>query len=554
MSSVTEMPPQRERSKPAEIASDRPSTPNQTALASRRPTPHSRRRRWLVASLGCLAVAVLGVFSYQSLFAKAKFDQMLIYHTVQRGDLEIEVTERGNLESQDEVRVVCEVDDVRGDGINGTPILWIIENGASVKEGDLIVELDSAPHQDRLDDQTLDVEQARAEAIQARVAYENRKTQNETNLAEAKLQVELAELALKQFGDEDGGTFQIELQDVKLQVQEAEAGLLIEKNNLRGVEQLYKLGYRSGAEVAQARLNTLRSERQLATSISRHKELIEYQYKKMSMELEGKLASARRSLEQIARDNEAELEQARARMESAEERFRKEQELFERFAGDVENCKIYAPQDGMIAYATGESRWHREEIRAGAPVRPQQAILTIPNLRRMQVKTLIHESVLDKIQKGQPATITVDAFPDKRYVGSVQSVAVLPDQGGWLSSDTKVYETVVQIDEDVQMLKPGMTAVVQIHVDHLQNVLTVPIQSIVQVQGDSWCFAQSGNGIERRAVTLADTDDKFVVVDSGLQEHEVVVLNPKAIQSGFASDSNESNGVENADADRPSAT
>ena len=49
-------------------------------------------------------------------------------------------------------------------------------------------------------------------------------------------------------------------------------------------------------------------------------------------------------------------------------------------------------------------------------------------------------------------------------------VAVLPDQGGWLSSDTKVYQTVVTIDEDVEQLKPGMTAVVDIHVAQLDDV------------------------------------------------------------------------------------
>ena len=44
-------------------------------------------------------------------------------------------------------------------------------------------------------------------------------------------------------------------------------------------------------------------------------------------------------------------------------------------------------------------------------------------------------------------------------------MAVLPDPGGWLSSDTKVYKTVVTIDEEVDQIKPGMTAVVEIHID-----------------------------------------------------------------------------------------
>ena len=52
-----------------------------------------------------------------------------------------------------------------------------------------------------------------------------------------------AKLGTEQFEDEDGGTYQIDLQAVELLIQEARAGQLIEKTNLEGVEQLYKLGY-----------------------------------------------------------------------------------------------------------------------------------------------------------------------------------------------------------------------------------------------------------------------------------------------------------------------
>ena len=80
--------------------------------------------------------------------------------------------------------------------------VWIVENGASVKEGDLIVELESTMMQDRLDEQELDVEEAKSQFVQAKVQYENQIDQNETTLAEAELAVELAELALKQYEDD----------------------------------------------------------------------------------------------------------------------------------------------------------------------------------------------------------------------------------------------------------------------------------------------------------------------------------------------------------------
>lgn len=455
-------------------------------------------------------------------------DGALVLYEVKPTDLEVMVTERGNLESQLDLQVLCEVDDVSGDGINGTPIVWIVENGASVKKDDVLVELDSTPLRDRLDEQQLAVQSARAAYIQAKSQYENQLTQNATNLAEAKLAVELSELAVKQFQDEEGGTFQIELQDIELLVQEAEAGQLIEKTNLAGVEQLYKLGYRSSGELAQARLNALRSERQLATSLSKRRELVEYQYRKQKMELEGKSASAQRASEQVERNNDALLAQAKAKNDAAAETLNKSEELLARYQDQMGKCKILAPQDGMVAYATG-NRWNREEIRAGAPVRPRQTILSLPNLQRMQVKTSVHESVLDRIKKGLKASIRVDAFPDRQYHGTVQSVAVLPDQGGWLSSDTKVYSTIVTIDQEVEQLKPGMTAVVEIHVDRLQNVLAVPVQAIVQVGQETWVYLERGGRPQRQHVRLGATNDKFVEISEGMSEGDRVVLNPSAI-------------------------
>ena len=519
----TILPPAREPSNPlSQRISKQATKPEDTARPSRRGVK-------LIATVAIVAAIGVGVWA-NSAPPEIAIEGQVVLHTVARMDMDIAVTERGNLKSQINEVVLCEVDDVRDDGIHGTPIVWIVDNGASVSKGDLIVELDSASLQERLDMQVLEVEEENAEFIQAEVEFENQKAQNATSLAEAELQVKLAELAVQQFGDDEAGTFQIDLQAIELQIQEAQAGQLIERTNLQGVKQLYKLGYRSGGELAEARLNALRSERQLATAMSKKRELVEYEFKKQQMELEGALDSAKRAYEQVLLDNRARLAQSAARLASSREQLNKEKERLERYRDQIEKCKLYAPQDGMVAYWTGSSRYRREEIRAGAPVRPRQPILSLPNLKKMMVKTSIHESVLDQISAGLSATVRVDAFPDSSYAATVASVAVLPEQGGWLSSDTKVYETIVTIDEDVNQLKPGMTAVVEIHVDHLSDIVAVPVQAIVQVGDDDWCYVDNGGQYERRVLSLGMTNSKYVEVKDGLQPGEQLVLNPTMFQ------------------------
>ncbi len=472
-----------------------------------------------------------------------KIQTDLVYFTVQRGDLPIVVTERGNLESQQNVEVLCEVDEIPRAGMTGTPIVWIIPNGTSVKAGDLLVELDSAPHQERLDQQILETDRARANQIQAQAKHENQITQNETTQANAELDVRLAELEVEMFTDEESGTRKLEIEaierlidDVNNEIRAAQANLKLKENEKRGIETLFKLGYAGKSELDRIRLDFLQAEGQFAAKVNRLKtqmssldKLQDYELDMESLRLHGKLETARRNLEQVKRNNEALVAQSQALLDAANQALAKEEERLARYREQLEKCKIYAPQDGMVAYAVSSSRYSREDIREGVAVRQRQRLLTLPVLTQMQVRTAVHESVLDQIRPGLRTTVRVDAFADRVYRGSVKSVAVLPDPGGYFSSDTKVYETLVTIDEEVQQLKPGMTAVVEIHVDRLVNVISIPVQAVVQVQKQSWCYVDQQGTPIRRPLKLGRSNDKFVEILDGLAEGDRVVLNPMAI-------------------------
>jgi hypothetical protein len=202
------------------------------------------------------------------------------------------------------------------------------------------------------------------------------------------------------------------------------------------------------------------------------------------------------------------------------------------YAAQLENCEIYAPHAGMVVYAR-EGRSNSTEIDEGVIVRQRQRILTLPNLNKMQVKTNIHESVLDQVRAGLPATIRIDAFPDKIYYGVVHDVAVVPASSGWFSSGVKTYDTVVRIDGEVENLKPGMTAVVDMHVDRIKDVMTVPVQAVVQRDRENFCYVQTPQGAKKRTLELGRSNDKFVHIQDGIDVGEQVVLNPMSILEQF---------------------
>ena len=491
-----------------------------------------------------MAIIVLGAAA-KNMIGQGGGEDLFVYYKVNQTDLPIVVTERGSLESQVETTIRCEVENVSVDrsGNAGTQIISIVPNGSAVSAGDLIVEFDSATIRDRLDTQTLDYQKAISAKTQATAKYKNQLLQNITAEAEAELAVKLAELELKMYMDKESGTFQLSVEEIereidntKFSTMEARAALELARVDRSGMKELFKLGYRGKSDLDQSRLNFLKAEDQLASSVNRMKtyqgnrrKLTIYEFQMQKLQLEGAVETAKRGLEQVQNDNLSLEEQALAAKLEAENTETKELERLERMKLQLDRCHILAPHSGMVVYA--RERRGGSEIAEGVTVRERQSILTLPDLSLMQVKTQVHEAVLDQVRAGMPATVKVDAFPGKTFNAVVDEVAVVPSSnGGWMSSSSvKTYETVVKILGEVESLKPGMTAVVNIHVDKILDVLAVPVHAVVQVDRDIWCYVAATGGVERRDVVIGRSNEKFVHIREGLATGDRVVLNPMDI-------------------------
>jgi len=220
-------------------------------------------------------------------------------------------------------------------------------------------------------------------------------------------------------------------------------------------------------------------------------------------------------------------------MRAKDESLKKEEERLARYNDQLLKCKIYAPQSGMVAYPNNKV----SEVREGLPVIYRQKLLSIPNLDSMQVETRIHESALDQVGPGLPVRVTIDAFPNANYKGTVKSVAVLPEQSNWSGNDTKVYQTIVTIDEKVSGLKPGMTAVAEILVDSASDVVNVPLHAIVEHEDETYVVVRNeGNQMQSRSVSLGRASETRVSIVSGLDEGESIAINAQDLMDAVFSD------------------
>lgn len=408
--------------------------------------------------------------------------------------------------------------------------------------GDLLIELDSSSIRDRIEAQEVTVQKALSEKIQSESRYANQGLQNETSLAKAILDVKLAELQLQKFIDPLKGDHQISLEEVQRDIDdqnnkilEARTELELQDNQQTAFLELFKRGYKGKGDLDRVRSAFLGAETGLVANMNRLEtlqsqldSLKQYDREMQELELTGKYETAQRDQKQVENDNTADLQQAKAEKDEAVNTAEKEVERLERYTTQLEYCLIYAPHDGMVVYSA-EGRRGEILVEEGATVRERQGLLTLPDLSLMQVKTQVHEAVLDQVRAELPVTVRLDAFPDVVYSGTVNTVAVVPQHGGYGSSGAKTYETIILINDEVENLKPGMTAVCEIHVDRLRNVLTIPVTAVVQRGRKTFCYVDTSSGPKQRDLVLGRTNDKFIEIKEGLQENEIVVLNPMSI-------------------------
>ena len=101
-------------------------------------------------------------------------------------------------------------------------------------------------------------------------------------------------------------------------------------------------------------------------------------------------------------------------------------------------------------------------------------LFKMANLDTVQVRTLVDETDIGKVQPGLPATITVDAYPMRPFEGSVLKI----EPQATVQQNVTMFPVLVRIANPGHLLKPGMNTEVEIHIGRRDSVLTVPYAAL----------------------------------------------------------------------------
>jgi multidrug efflux pump subunit AcrA (membrane-fusion protein) len=186
-------------------------------------------------------------------------------------------------------------------------------------------------------------------------------------------------------------------------------------------------------------------------------------------------------------------------------------------------------------------------LEEGTMVRQRQELIRLPDVSKMLAEVKIEEARVAQVRAGMTAYIQVQNIAQRRFKGTVRRVALMPDsQSSWLNPNVKVFPTDIVVDEQLPILKPGVSASAQIIITNLVKVLSVPIQTVARLHGENVCFVKKGSRVAPVPVITGWFNDSFVEITSGLKEGDMVLLAAVGDEEIEETKTGETNEVETA--------
>lgn len=257
---------------------------------------------------------------------------------------------------------------------------------------------------------------------------------------------------------------------------------------------------RARAQVKHAEADLAENERLLRVARSLHREQV--------------LATDNvEAAESRARMADASLAQSRADLAYAE--------------AQLQNTVIRAPFTGTVVKKMAEVGESVAPIPAGVNLSTSSgAVVALADLETLEVEADVAESNVAKLKDGQPAEVTVEAFPDRHYRAVLRQIIPTADR---TKATVQVKVTIVEKDP---ALKPEMSA----KVSFLETapapgattapVVTVPEAAVVKQNGKAQVFEIVGGKAHVRKVDVGTAQSGRVVVKSGLNGQETLVAQP----------------------------
>src|SRR5581483_10678304 len=243
-----------------------------------------------------------------------------------------------------------------------------------------------------------------------------------------------------------------------------------------------------------------------------------------------------------AEKNQANLEEARARLKQLQETFQlkrraaqaelrvleiqrdRARSAMAHAERNAEKMAVRAPLEGTVVLNTIWKSGQMGEVQEGDEVRAGVPFMQVMYPASMQVRAKVNQADLGYLRPGQRVEIRLDAYPALVLPGRLDRVAAIGVTSQF-TNRVRTFTALFTIEGTDPKLMPDLSAAVDLELERVPNSLVAPRDAVVEEGGANYVYLKDGT---RRAVALGQRSDHEVIIESGLDAGTVVLRNPSS--------------------------
>jgi len=178
---------------------------------------------------------------------------------------------------------------------------------------------------------------------------------------------------------------------------------------------------------------------------------------------------------------------------------------------NLSNTTLKAPVNGIIGM---------RKLEIGETTTPGLTILNIVTISEVYVKVSVPENEINKIIKGQTASINIPAIGSQVFSGKVEKIGVLAN------AISKTYDVKIQVINQQKNIRPGMACDVILNIDLNETRLTIPYKSVLKSDdGKNYVYKVDPNSktVEKETVELGSFVNNEIEIISGISQGDLIV-------------------------------
>lgn len=177
---------------------------------------------------------------------------------------------------------------------------------------------------------------------------------------------------------------------------------------------------------------------------------------------------------------------------------------------ELKKCDIFAPYEGLLG---------NKYVETGETITPNTLVCDLIDVEYMIVQIGVVERDIEKVALKQKASVYVDAYPDREFLGKVENISPV------VEGQSRTFSIELKVANPQKLLMPGMFARVKINVFEKDKALVIPASAVIQFRKKTYVFVvnEETGIVKERPVAVLYSSTDYSIIERGLKEGELVV-------------------------------